>query len=170
MTPAGSSLRSATGAATATPTPAHQQVFPAHADQVHHARAFLVGILAGRGAADDAVLCLSELASNSVVHSASRQPGGTFTVRATFRHGGRLRVEVEDQGGPWGPCPRGDGQHGHGLHIVSQLASNWGVTGDSGMGWIVWFDIACPITPPADIAPPGGPQVRAATPTHPGEN
>src|ERR1035438_10737836 len=99
MTPAGSSLPGATRAAMVTTPCTHQQVFPALAEQVGHARRFLADILAGYPAADDAVLCLSELASNSVVHSASRQPGGTFTVRAAPHHGGRTRVEVEDQGG-----------------------------------------------------------------------
>ena len=95
MTPAGSSLPGATRAAMATPH-THQHVFPALAEQVGHARRFLADILAGYLAADDAVLCLSELASNSVIHSASRQPGGTFTVRAAI-DGGGVRVEVEDQ-------------------------------------------------------------------------
>jgi hypothetical protein len=34
-------------------------------------------------------------------------------------------------------------QHGHGLHIISQLARTWGITGDSDTGWIVWFEADC---------------------------
>ena len=141
MTPAGSSLPGTTCAAMATTPCTHHQVFPALAEQVGHARRFLTGILAGYPAAGDAVLCLSELASNSVTHSASRQPGGTFTVRTTLHHGGRVRVEVEDQGGPWRQCPSENGPHGHGLHIVSQLACGWGITGDSATGRTVWFEL-----------------------------
>jgi serine/threonine-protein kinase RsbW len=144
MTPAGSGPPSASPSATATTPRTHHQVFPAHADQVRHARRFLAGVLAGYPAADDTVLCLSELASNSVIHSASRQPGGTFTVRAAIHQGSHVRVEVEDQGGPWGPCSSENGQHGHGLHIVSQLARAWGITGDSATGWTVWFELDFP--------------------------
>jgi anti-sigma regulatory factor (Ser/Thr protein kinase) len=62
-----------------------------------------------------------ELVTNATVHSGSCIPGGHFTVRAEI-DGGGLRVEVEDQGGPWTRPVPGDEQHGHGLHIVSQLA------------------------------------------------
>ena len=55
--------------------------------------------LAGCPAADDAILCLSELASNSVLHSNSRKPGGTFTVRVTSHEGNYVHIEVEDNGG-----------------------------------------------------------------------
>jgi anti-sigma regulatory factor (Ser/Thr protein kinase) len=95
-------------------------------------------------AAYDAVLCLSELAANAVMHSDSRKPGGLFTVRAAVRRVDHLRVEVEDQGGPWTQHACADGQHGRGLLIVSQLATDWGVSGNCQAGWIVWFEIACP--------------------------
>ena len=74
--------------------------FPATPDQASGARQFLNVILAGHPAAEDASLCLSELATNAMLHSRSREPGGLFTVRALL-HGSHLRVEVHDQGGPW---------------------------------------------------------------------
>src|SRR5450631_377899 len=80
-----------------------------------------------------------ELATNACVHSQSCEPGGHFTVRAVIR-GGQLRVEVHDDGGPWTrPVHRRDGQHGRGLLILAQLASDWGRTGDSATGWTIWF-------------------------------
>src|ERR1017187_8273663 len=89
--------------------------------QAGEARRFLAGLLDGYLSADDAVLCLSEMAANAILHSNSRKPGGHFTVRAEM-HDDHLRVEVQDDGGPW-PLPLPDGvQHGHGLHIISQLA------------------------------------------------
>jgi anti-sigma regulatory factor (Ser/Thr protein kinase) len=118
--------------------------YPGRADHVGEARRFLAGVLDGRAKAYDAVLCLSEIAANAVTHSNSRRPDGLFTVRATVRPGDRVRVEVEDQGGPWVTPAFADGQHGHGLVIVSQLASDWGVSGDGHAGWTVWFEIACP--------------------------
>ncbi len=127
------------------PTSAPQtlsRTFPAVPAQVGEARRFLAGLLDGRPAADDAVLCLSELVSNAVVHSHSGQPGGSFTVRAQL-HGQRLRVEVCDQGGPWHSpgCGSADEQNGRGLLIVGQLAARWGCEGHSQHGWTVWFEL-----------------------------
>jgi serine/threonine-protein kinase RsbW len=123
-------------------TALHEQVFRAEAGQVGAARAFLSAILAGCPAAEEAVLCLSELATNAVVHSRSREPGGSFTVRV---HLGaqRLRVEVGDQGGPWQSAGRAstDEQAGRGLLIVGHLASRWGCAGHSRTGWTVWFEL-----------------------------
>jgi len=44
------------------------------------------------------VLCLSELAANAVRHSASRHPGGTFTVSARIHPGSHVHIEVTDSG------------------------------------------------------------------------
>ena len=87
-------------------------------------------------------MCLSELATNAVLHSRSGRPGGTFWVRACV-DGGRVRVEVEDEGGAWEPARGGNGQSGRGLVIVSNLASRWGRDG-GGARRIVWFEIDCP--------------------------
>lgn len=127
---------------TAASTAPHEQVFPADASQVGAARAFLSAIMAGRPAAHDAVLCLSELCTNAIVHSRSREPGGSFTVRACL-DGHRLRVEVSDQGGPWHPPGRAgaDEQTGRGLLIVGQVAARWGCEGHSQHGWTVWYEI-----------------------------
>jgi anti-sigma regulatory factor (Ser/Thr protein kinase)/DNA-binding XRE family transcriptional regulator len=117
------------------------RVFPATPDQAGGARQFLSVILAGHPAADDASLCLSELVTNAMLHSRSREPGGLFTVRALL-HGSRLRVEVLDQGGPWlQPEIAGtDQQNGRGLLIVDQLTAAWGRIGNHRTGWIVWFE------------------------------
>jgi anti-sigma regulatory factor (Ser/Thr protein kinase) len=82
------------------PARTHHQVFAARADQVRQARNFLRAALEGCPQADDAVLCISELASNSVLHSNSSKPGGTFTARAEVQHGDYVHIEVEDNGGP----------------------------------------------------------------------
>jgi serine/threonine-protein kinase RsbW len=127
--------------AIAAPPLAWSRAFPAVPAQIREARRFLAGILAGYPTADDAILCLSELASNASVHSDSRKAGGMFTVRAEI-YAGRLRVEVQDEGGPWTwPVRPPGGQHGRGLLIVAQLASEWGRTGDSESGWRVWFEL-----------------------------
>ncbi len=115
------------------------RAFPAAPEQVREARRFVAGILDGCQAADDAILCLSELATNATLHSRSREPGGHFRVRAEV-HGNRVRVEVTDQGGPWERSAKDDEQNGRGLLVVAQLARNFGRTGDDQAGWTVWFE------------------------------
>jgi serine/threonine-protein kinase RsbW len=113
--------------------------FPATADQVRDARRFLAQALGDCPLAGDALVCLSELAANSVRHSNSRRPGGCFTVRARVGPAG-LRVEVEDEGGPWRRGSGPDEQCGRGLVIVGALASDWSMAGD-GSGRTVWFEL-----------------------------
>ncbi len=108
-----------------TPAPAIARItwardFPGTADQVGRARRFLAGLLGDCPAADDAVLCLSEVAANAVLHSRSGRPGGRFAVRVT-RAGCWLQVAVTDEGGPWAARPGGDGS-GRGLVIVRSIA------------------------------------------------
>jgi anti-sigma regulatory factor (Ser/Thr protein kinase) len=130
----------------AAPVLGWSRAFPALPAQVREARRFLSAILDDRPAANDAILCVSELAANATTHSDSRRPGGHFTVRAGI-HGGLLRVEVQDDGGPWArPVRRRDSQHGRGLLIVAALAHDWGRDGDGTTGWIVWFEMDVPTT------------------------
>ncbi len=118
------------------PAALREQVLPAHRDQIHVARAFVAAVLATCPVADDAVLCVSELATNAVLHSASRHSGGTFTVRAAI-FGDHVRIEVEDNGGTWDEHPHRDGRS-HGLDIVGELASDCGRDGSPLTGWVVW--------------------------------
>jgi anti-sigma regulatory factor (Ser/Thr protein kinase) len=110
------------------------------AGQVGEARRALARWLDGHPAAGDAALCLSELAANAVLHSASARPGGTFRVLATAQPA-RLRVEVADDGGTWRP-DRGPGDHsGRGLMIVSSLADGWGICATP-QARTVWFELS----------------------------
>lgn len=77
----------------------YEQKFEARRDQVREARRFLAGILDGCPAADDVLLAASELATNAVLHSASSQPGGTFTITAEVSDGEHVRIAIRDQGG-----------------------------------------------------------------------
>jgi anti-sigma regulatory factor (Ser/Thr protein kinase) len=87
---------------------------------------------------DDAVLAVSELITNAVLHG-----DGPVEVRVSHRPG-VLRVEVTDDGGAV-PLPRhaspGD-ERGRGLHIVDAVTSRWGVAPKRpGPGKTVWFEI-----------------------------
>lgn len=119
-----------------------EREFPASPAQVPKARRFLAAILGDSRATDDALVCLSELVTNSIQHSRSAKPGGTFTVRASVAPGS-VQVEVEDQGGPWQMLRHPPGQRGRGLQIVSQLAASWGISGD-GSTRTVSFQIELP--------------------------
>ena len=117
----------------------HTETYPAEPEQVRHARAALARWLSGCPQADEAILIASEFAANSVLRSASRD-GGTFTLRAEVR-ADRLRIEVEDAGGPWRDGPRDDSRP-HGLDVVNAIAGpgNWGVDGDAG-GRTAWASL-----------------------------
>jgi len=116
------------------------RVFAAQPLQVAQARRFVGGVLAGLGTAEDVVLCVSELASNAVLHSNSREPGGQFAVRVWITDGGGVRAEVEDRGGPWSPDPEAGEERGRGLLIVAALASRWGIAGSTA-GRVAWLEL-----------------------------
>lgn len=137
MTPAASPH----GAALS-PTAQREQVLPACRDQVQVARAFIAAVLAACPAVGDAVLCVSELATNAVLHSASRNPDGTFTVRASI-FDGCVRIEVEDNGGTWDEHPHRDSRS-HGLDIVRELAADCGTDGSPLTGWVAWARLEWP--------------------------
>ena len=109
--------------------------YPGRPNQVQRARKDVARHLAGHPAADDAVLITSELASNAILHSHSRDR--FFTVRAEI-FPGYLGLEVEDLGGPWNLRPRDAGRP-HGLDVVEALTGpdNWDIDGDQA-GRVVW--------------------------------
>lgn len=105
------------------------QVFPARLDQVRLARALVTRVLGqdSRLLLEMALVC-SELAANSVTHSASARPGGEFTVTVEVRDGDYAWVEVADQGGPWREVTTRDSR-GRGLDIVDALTDYWDIRG-----------------------------------------
>ena len=124
-----------TTTAAAAGTRRHTGTYPAEPRQVGLARAALARWLDG-GPQDEAILVASEFATNAVLHSASRH-GSVFTLRAEVSQD-RLRIEVEDAGGPWRDGPRDDGRP-HGFDVVTAIAGvgNWGIDGDD-RGRVAW--------------------------------
>lgn len=125
-TPAAASLDLSTPAAASLDLCVSAATYGGRPEHVRQARSDARDLLAGCPAADEVILCLSELAANAVLHSNSRRPGGTFTVRMGNRPGAYILLEVQDDGGPWlalapGPCS------GRGLDIIGALAAEWGV-------------------------------------------
>jgi anti-sigma regulatory factor (Ser/Thr protein kinase) len=103
------------------------------------ARQFVRAFLADSGESrldEVAVLLVSELVTNAVVHTRSAPE---VTARLD---GGRLRVEVEDES-PTPPVrhpydPRAG--TGRGITLVGELAAAWG-SEPVGTGKIVWFEL-----------------------------
>ena len=110
-------------------------IYPGRADQVSLVRRAVARHLAGCPAVDDAILVLSELAANAVVHSASR--GQFFTVRAEL-YPDYIWLEAEDLGGLW--CRKQPDGRPHGLEVVEALTGpdGWGVETTTDGGRVVW--------------------------------
>ncbi|MEU6480579.1 ATP-binding protein [Streptomyces sp. NPDC047017] len=91
---------------------------------------------------DDVLLCVSELATNALLHGVP--PGRGFAVLLALHEGPFLRVEVHDSGGGEVrvPEPSAESEHGRGLLLVTALADKWGVEGRS-PGKIVWCEFGC---------------------------
>ena len=119
---------------------------PGHPEQVAEVRRLVRRVVGDASPmADTAVLLVSELATNAVLHSASGQPGGSATVLIT-EIGGGVRVEVADGGSEKSaPVVRGDiyASEGHGLFLVQSLADQWGYVRDEA-GTTVWFWLGYP--------------------------
>jgi len=98
-------------------------------EYVRTVRADLRAVLGDCPQTDDVILCASELAANAAMHSRSRLPGGTITVRATISPALYTKIEVQDNGGPWNQGMIDPTRH-HGLDIVRALADEWGIDGD----------------------------------------
>ncbi|MEU6115417.1 ATP-binding protein [Streptomyces sp. NPDC047117] len=115
---------------------------------VPEARAFAARAFAEWGLGprtDDALLCVSELATNALRHGVP--PGRAFRLRL-YQYaddGGTVRIEVHDSGPGWprtpSPPPGADAERGRGLLLVAALADKWGVY-ERDPGKVVWGEFA----------------------------
>ncbi|MFE0172680.1 ATP-binding protein [Streptomyces sp. NPDC059002] len=97
------------------------------------------GHTAERGAFDDTVLLVSELATNAILHGPSVER--EFEVAVTVLADGACFIEVTDEG-PAGPEMRADvgkdDEGGRGLRLLDTLADAWGVWRRGSQGKTVW--------------------------------
>lgn len=122
------------------------------------ARRFVDGVLREFGCAPDlAVLLVSELATNAVLHART-----DFLVRLVIDNDrGHIRIETEDanERPPTLAHTPAEATSGRGLQLVQTLADAWGVEGRPD-GKVVWFEL--PIAPSHDdryaTAAPGAPR------------
>jgi anti-sigma regulatory factor (Ser/Thr protein kinase) len=145
--------------------------FPTHPHSVRTARSLAGDTLRAWDLAplvDDALLLVSELATNATLHSGAR----TFALSVAATAGGGVRIAVGDDGPvpaaavvrrsrPPGHAPsrvRPETTTGRGLGIVEELASSWGVRVDGATKW-VWFELS---SPGAQTRPEQAPVAAAA--------
>lgn len=109
-------------------------------------------------ALDVIVVAMNEATSNAVEHTASGQPGGSFTITMTWDDA-TLRLAVSDQGGATFPTRDGTeagetlddlAENGRGLSVIETLSSRWGWQ-PTAFGTETWFELDLP------VAAPGGP-------------
>jgi anti-sigma regulatory factor (Ser/Thr protein kinase) len=94
------------------------------------------------GIASDAELIVSELVTNSIRHAGVR-PDQLVTVDLRL-FAERLRITVTDPGSDIQPhllVQSPDGLGGHGLRLVAQLSTEWGVGRDAVGATQVWCDL-----------------------------
>lgn len=120
--------------------------FAADERSVRDVRAFVRSELAGSALVDAAELCVSELATNAVVHGS--KPGSAFWV-VVGCGGDRAYVAVIDSGGEGDDVPRlveadGAAEMGRGLWLVSVYASAWDVERAVTGGHRVWAEVVGP--------------------------
>jgi anti-sigma regulatory factor (Ser/Thr protein kinase) len=132
------------------PAPPVIRVLPGIPESATAARRLTRQLLGDRHpVADTAMLLVSELVTNSVMHSRSQRPGGTVTV-AICAGATSVLIQVRDDGGPSEPqlpAARGgaehasDAEHGYGLLLIDALAETWGTSATTD-GRVTWCRLA----------------------------
>jgi anti-sigma regulatory factor (Ser/Thr protein kinase) len=117
-----------------------QRFFDARPESVAQARSFTAEILADWGLpdrAEDLRLCVSELATNALVHGTA--PGRGFLVKLDADEE-VVRLEVHDsrRQHPEARQAAGTDTSGRGLILVNAFADGWGVEDRTPIGKIVW--------------------------------
>ncbi|MFF0228080.1 ATP-binding protein [Streptomyces sp. NPDC004629] len=101
---------------------------------------------------DTAVLVISELVTNAIVHTASSR-----VVCELRDHDDVLRIAVRDEGcAPGDPRPsprRAEEEHGRGLLLVDAMCRAWGAQ-EHGPGLLVWAELPCRADAAPDTAEP----------------
>ncbi|GHD53562.1 ATPase [Streptomyces mirabilis] len=114
----------------------------------HLTRARLSGWAVSDDTCDTAVLVVSELVTNAIVHSASAR-----VVCELHDRDDLVRIAVRDEGcAPDEPHPspqRPEEEHGRGLLLVAAVCRSWGAQ-DTAPGLLVWADL--PRSPATDAA------------------
>jgi anti-sigma regulatory factor (Ser/Thr protein kinase) len=126
------------------------RVFGGTPASVPEARRFVGELLAGCPAREVLMTCVSELAANAIVHTASGG-GGVFIVEVACPRDGLARVAVTDEGGQSVPAAGAldpAAESGRGLAMVAASTSRWGYA-DAYPGRTVWAEACWPVGVPS---------------------
>ena len=118
-----------------------RRIFPGRADQIARAREFTKRVLGPCTVIYEAVLLVSELATNAFEHT-STGDGGQFQV-TICRTATSLLIGVSDHGSAKAPEPGPldpESETGRGLGLVELVADRWGYCGGE-HGRTVWFTL-----------------------------
>ncbi len=124
-----------------------ERFLPRDRRSVPAARRFAREVLAGWGwpEPDDPLLCVSELATNALLHGVPPGRGLLLQLRCDGRV---LRIEVHDSGAGVPRIVDAADETGRGLRIVDALADKWGV-GERDPGKTVWCEFVARPAPRA---------------------
>ncbi|AZM47120.1 ATP-binding protein [Streptomyces sp. WAC 06738] len=125
--------------------------FTRSAGSVGKARDFVAAAVGVGERAEDIRVCVSELATNALLHGTPR--GREFRVHVAVDVGA-VRIEVHDASDalPRLLTPAETDDRGRGLQLVDALADDWGTSDRQGIGKVVWtmFKIPCGTPSSAD--------------------
>ncbi|MEU7556465.1 ATP-binding protein [Streptomyces sp. NPDC044571] len=133
------------------PTLLRERVYPRSRQSVSTAREFTRVTLHAWGVTcrrDDVLLCVSELATNALLHGVP--PGRGYRLRL-LRFGEAVRVEVHGSGGGRPRVEDRDpgAEGGRGLLLVAAVADRWGVRARV-PGKVVWCEFGLGFVPRRD--------------------
>jgi two-component sensor histidine kinase len=121
-----------------------RRAFPGRAEQISRARDFTRRVLGSCSVTDEAVLLVSELATNALAHTTTGD-GGQFDV-TIYRDETSVLIGVTDNGSDKTPAPGTldpESETGRGLGLVELIAYRWGHCGGK-HGRTVWFELKGP--------------------------
>ncbi len=104
----------------------YEQDFPGTKEHVAKAREWIAGLVAHLGPVrkGEIEVCVSELATNAVLHTMSGAPDGTYTISVDV-FPTTVTITVTDLGPTLIPRPRvSPEEHGRGLVLVAALADH----------------------------------------------
>jgi len=115
--------------------------FEAEVSTVPRARTFVRDTLQewGHAEPDEALLVVTELAANAVLHA-----GSSYQVRLAWSPG-LLRIEVSDDDPLTTPEPQpfsSTAESGRGIVLVSAIATSWGIETDGDDGKVTWAELS----------------------------
>lgn len=96
--------------------------------------------------AEDMLLCVSELATNALLHGVPVGRGFLLHMWLLDNHVVRLEMHDSGDGRPVASPTTPEEERGRGLLLVDALADSWGV-GERDPGKVVWCEFKCAAPP-----------------------